>query len=80
MALVVFARAVGPLEDQGEDQRFDAGHERRYAEVEIVVSHRARWVEEFAIQEVENQLCMESVRSCSTFPCSEHLRLEVSEK
>ena len=52
----VFAGAEGPVEDEGEDNGFDASHEGCDSEVDVVVSCLLGWAEQFAIEEMEEEL------------------------
>lgn len=57
-ASLELARAVGPVEDQAEEQSFEAGEEGGHAEVDVVVGHAARGGEELAVEEGEDDLCV----------------------
>ena len=56
LAFFVLAGAVGPLEDEREDDGFDAGGERADTKIDVVVGHFRRGTEELAIQDAEKDL------------------------
>ena len=48
------------MKDEREDDGFDASHEGGDAEVDVVVGCRVSWLEELAVEEVEDELQMVS--------------------